>query len=426
MTRPATDNYQTLSVESVGEYLGRVDSVTSLLGEKSGDWSVSEIGDGNLNLVFLVQSPKGSVIAKQALPYLRARGEGWPLPLSRSFFEYEALTREESRAKGMTPMVLHFDRNMALTVMEFLTPHIILRKGLVRGIQYPRLATDLGLFLARTLFRGSDFSMNAADKRADIALFAGNDALCAVTEARVFTEPYFNAELNRWTSPQLDESVAMIRSDSQLKTAIHEMKTVFMSKSQSLLHGDLHSGSVMVTEHDTRVIDPEFAFYGPMGFDVGALLGNYLLAYIAQKGQVKDDDDRIAYSDWILKTVEDTWITFEREFRNLWQTERTGELFPPRVFGDGDADETDRALANFLRDVFEDSIGFAAAKMIRRVIGAAHVEDLESIVDPNRRAECEKKVLSLARNLILNRKTLPGMSDVIALAREIRNGVQPL
>ena len=419
MTESATDNYRTLSVDSVVDYLRSVESVASLLGDNVDDWSVNEIGDGNLNLVFLVQGPNGSVIAKQALPYLRVRGEGWPLPLSRAFFEYEALTREEKRAEGMTPQVLHFDRDMALTVMEFLSPHIILRKGLVRGIQFPRLANDLGLFLARTLFRGSDFSMNAADKRADVALFAGNDGLCAVTEARVFTEPYFDAELNRWTSPQLDEVVAGIRSDSMLKVAVHEMKTLFMSKSQSLLHGDLHSGSVMVTEDDTRVIDPEFAFYGPMGFDVGALLGNYLLAYIAQSGQATGDDDRIAYSNWILKMAEETWTTFENEFRNLWHTERTGELFPSHIFGDDDADATERALTNYLKDVLEDSIGFAAAKMMRRVIGAAHVEDLESIADPDRRAECEKRVLSLARSLILNRKELSGISDVIALTREI-------
>ena len=85
--------------------------------------------------------------------------------------------------------------------MEHLSPHIILRKGLVQGIRYPKLARDLGRFLARTLFRGSDLSLDASVKRADMALFAGNDALCAVTEARVFTEPYYDAELNRWTSP---------------------------------------------------------------------------------------------------------------------------------------------------------------------------------------------------------------------------------
>ena len=50
------------------------------------------------------------------------------------------------------------------------------------------------------------------------------------------------------------------------------------------MHGDLHSGSIMVTEKETYVIDPEFAFYGPMGFDIGALIGNLYLAYFSQSG----------------------------------------------------------------------------------------------------------------------------------------------
>ena len=421
MSDAIADNYRTLTVDTAVDFLRGIADVVHLLGENAEEWTISEIGDGNLNLVFRLQSPQGSLIAKQAVPYLRARGEAWPLPLSRAFFEYEALTREAKRAEGMTPGILHFDHEMALTVMENLSPHIILRKGLVQGIQYPRIANDLGLFLAGTLFRGSDFSMDAAEKRADIALFSGNHALCAVTEARVFTEPYYDAELNRWTSPQLDDVVAGIRADSDLKVGIHEMKTIFMNKPQSLLHGDLHSGSIMVTEDDTRVIDPEFSFYGPMGFDIGALMGNYLIAFLAQPRQATADDDRIEYANWILTTVEDTWTYFMNEFRRLWQTERTGGLYPSSTFGDDDADATEHALSRYLNDVLEDSIGFAAAKMIRRVIGAAHVEDLESIADPDLRAECEKQVLSLARTLLLDREELSGISDVVALARDMRS-----
>ena len=411
----------TLSVDSIAELLSEVNAVVSRLGDNLADWSVSEIGDGNLNLVFLVKSPGGSVIAKQALPYLRARGEAWPLPLSRAYFEFEALTREAHRSGGMTPGVIHFDREMALTVMEFLSPHIILRKGLVQGRQYPKLANDLGLFLARTLFRGSEYSLSASEKRADMALFAGNDALCAVTEARVFTEPYFDAELNRWTQPQLDDAVRRIRSDVELKTAVQEMKTIFMTRTESLLHGDLHSGSVMVTEDDTRVIDPEFAFYGPMGFDVGALLGNYLIAYMAQPGQATDDDDRVAYSNWILATAASTWTTFETEFRRLWREERSGSLFPQELFSSGDPVDERHTIGRVLSNILRDSIGFAGAKMMRRVIGAAHVEDLESIADPDSRANCEKHVLTLARSLLLERDELASMDDVSHLAFNTRN-----
>lgn len=412
------DRYAMLTTESVIEYLRNIDAVVAILGEPRASWTTSEIGDGNLNFVFHVQSEQASVIVKQALPWLRARGENWPLPLSRAYFEYEALVREEQRAPGLTPGLIHFDGDMALTVMEHLSPHIILRKGLVQGIRYPTLARDLGRFLARTLFRGSDLSLDASVKRADMALFAGNDALCAVTEARVFTEPYYDAELNRWTSPQLDDLVAEIRADSMHKAGIHAMKTIFMTKAQSLLHGDLHSGSVMVTEDDTRVIDPEFAFYGPMGFDIGALLANYLIAYLAQPDQAAQDNDRTDYAEWILSTAFETWTEFEEEFKYLWQTERTGTLFPLEVFGNADEVATNRARSDFLADIFRDTVGFAAAKMMRRVIGAAHVEDLESITDSDRRASREKQVIALSRELLRRRADIATMEDVIAAARK--------
>lgn len=66
----------------------------------------------------------------------------------------------------------------------------------------------------------------------------------------------------------------------------------FCERAQALIHGDLHTGSVMVTLESTQVIDPEFAFYAPMGFDVGAFIGNLILAYFAQDGHADDGNDR--------------------------------------------------------------------------------------------------------------------------------------
>ena len=41
-----------------------------------------------------------------------------------------------------------------------------------------------------------------------------------------------------------------------------------------------------------RAIDPEFAFYGPIGFDLGAPFGNLLLSWYSQFGYWTADDDR--------------------------------------------------------------------------------------------------------------------------------------
>ena len=66
---------------------------------------------------------------KQALPYVRLVGESWPLPLKRSFFEYHALTRQARRAPAHVPKIYHFDEGLALIVMDYLSPHIILRRA---------------------------------------------------------------------------------------------------------------------------------------------------------------------------------------------------------------------------------------------------------------------------------------------------------
>lgn len=38
-----------------------------------------EVGDGNINFVYIVEGPAGGVCIKQALPYVRICGESWPL-----------------------------------------------------------------------------------------------------------------------------------------------------------------------------------------------------------------------------------------------------------------------------------------------------------------------------------------------------------
>ncbi|MEX6506802.1 S-methyl-5-thioribose kinase [Jiella sp. M17.18] len=412
--------YRPFDVETVKAHVAGLPAVAERLGEGSAGLSAREVGDGNLNLVFIVEGPAGAVVVKQALPYVRLVGDSWPLPLSRAFFEWNALTRQAAIRPERLPQLFHFDATNALVVMEYLTPHVILRKELIAGKRFESLAGHMGTFLAETLFRTSDLSLETARKKADVALFSNNVALCAITENLVFTDAYFDAPLNRWTRPGLDKAALALRADRAVKIAAQEMLQVFTTKTEALLHGDLHTGSVMVTGDDTRVIDPEFAFYGPMGFDIGAFLANLLLAYFSQEGHEGADGERDEYGEWLLATVEAVWAIFADRFRELWRTERTGILFARSVFEDeGDGLGAEIALARFLDGLFADTAGFAGAKMIRRLVGLAHVEDMESIADETRRAACEARALAMGRELLVNRGRLSDVSAITSLARAI-------
>jgi 5-methylthioribose kinase len=293
-----------------------------------------------------------------------------------------------------------------------------MRRGMIDGVVYPDFAPTMARFCARTLFLTSDLALPADEKKAMIADFAGNTALCKITEDLIFTDPYRIAEGNRWTSPQLDGWAAAIREDAELKVAVSRLKLRFMSSAEALLHGDLHTGSIMVTEAQTRVIDPEFAFVGPMGFDLGAVIANLLINFFSQRGHEDRPGDRDAYRAWVLESVEAFWTGFRREFLSLWRAGANGDAFPPNLFADGAGAERLRAEQEAYMDrLFADTLGFAAAKMIRRVLGLAHNIDLEWIEDPDRRADCEARVLAMARALMLAPQAHRDIASVTADAR---------
>lgn len=416
--------FEALSPESLPVRLGDNPVLKERIGADPGQWTVREVGDGNLNLVFIVTGGKGTAIVKQALPYVRLVGESWPLPLKRSFFEYHALKRQGERDPGMVPEIFHFDAEQAIIVMEFLSPHIILRRALIDGRRLPKIGRDLGLFLARTLFRGSDLSMVTREKKADVALFADNVELCDITENLVFSDPYFEAEMNRHTSPQLDDLVAELRRDRDLKVEAQRMKHLFASKAETLCHGDLHTGSVMVTDDETRVIDPEFAFYGPLSFDVGMLIANVWMSYFSQSGHEDTPGAREEMRLYLLDTVDTIWATFRAEFAQLWRTERKGILYQASLFEDRqDPLAAEQALNAVIEDIFREMLGFAGIEIHRRILGLAHNADFETIADADRRAACESKALKFGRHLAVNRHRIHSLADIRDLAERLQKEI---
>ncbi|HTW29147.1 MAG TPA: hypothetical protein VME92_18620, partial [Acetobacteraceae bacterium] len=90
---------------------------------------------------------------------------------------------------------------------------------------------------------------------------------------------------------------------------------------------------------------------------------------------------------------------------------------PADLFADPDgARRLQQERVAFVDSVWTDTVGFAAMKMIRRILGFAHVLDFESIADPAVRAACETRALGFARRMLLEPEAFPTPAALTAAA----------
>jgi 5-methylthioribose kinase len=425
-----------MSCDELSAYLCSVPSVYALLNEP-GELDIAEVGDGNLNYVYFAsntKTPEKSVVVKQAPPFLRLVGKTWPLTRHRMEREVAALRRFGALCPQHVPRVYHADNERFLMVMQRLSSHRILRQGLMDGIVYPKLAGHLSTYLAHTLFFGSDLYL-APDVKKQAVSAAINSELCKITEDLVFTYPFEDHASNVYSAAFPRAEIERLWKSPALRVAVGEMKWSFMNDAETLLHGDLHTGSIMVNQDETYVIDPEFAFYGPMGFDVGAVLANLLLAYFSRdwhdygagtKTNAKSNaqtnaqaNAEPAYRDWLLEQATQIWNGFANQFAALWREHESRRK--SHFIGDDRGGACAEAFrARFMQRLFAASLGFAGCKMIRRIVGMAKVADVTSIADEALRATVEVRALRCAERLLVERHSIASIDDVITLARDIQ------
>ncbi|UYZ14237.1 S-methyl-5-thioribose kinase [Brevibacillus sp. WF146] len=396
--------YRALSEQEAVQYVKQLPDLFAAEAELTS----REIGDGNLNLVFHIreEATGKSVVVKQALPYARVVGESWPLTLDRARIESEALRIQHKYVPDLVPEVYHFDEELALTVMEDVSDHVIMRKGLIAGNRYPLFAKQIGRFLAHTLFYTSDLGAHPYDKKALVGRFI-NPELCKITEDLVFTDPYEDAPTNSF-NPLIRREVEAIWNNKPLKLEIAKLKYDFLTRAEALVHGDLHTGSIFISPTSIKVIDPEFAYYGPIGFDIGAVIANLLLNYAGQHGLQPDTGKREAYREYLLATVEDVWNEFVSQFVQLWHKQAKER-----------SAHTEGFWQSYVQRLIRDAAGFAGCKILRRVIGLAGVADLNSIADDQTRAEAERLALAIGQALILERNGVEVSTDITDIVRTV-------
>ena len=365
-------------------YLRQRPEITRLF-EQGTTFRIEEIGDGNLNTVYRVSDAtqhERSIVLKHAPPYIKILGPDYPLSTERLTFEARALELYNRLANETVPAQYDFDPEAAVIAMEDLRDAQVLRDDLITGTVDTAIAEQVGQFMGIAHSRTHIHNVDSATVQHYKQQFA-NTTMQSITADYVFTFPFTEHETNFWT-PGLEPEVQRLKADTDFLAQVEHLKQVFLTAQQGVTHGDLHTGSVLVQDNTAKVIDAEFAFYGPVAFDLGLFWANYLLAHFAHQ-----DDPHVQSA---LKTaIKQTWQTYTTEF-----------------------EMTDTELkAQTLENIFHEAIGFTGLEILRRLIGAAHVKDIENILDIPQKLRAENAALQLGTTLVKQHRYFSDIAVII-------------
>jgi 5-methylthioribose kinase len=215
----------------------------------------------------------------------------------------------------------------------------------------------------------------------------------------IYTEPYNDAKGRNIVTPENLEFVKKeLYGDKALHLEIAKLKFDFMNNAQALLHGDLHTGSIFVKPDSTIIFDPEFAFYGPMGYDIGNVVANLFFAW--DNG---DAAGNTSFCEWTLRTAEEVIDLFKSKFIVEYRKKVTDLMARTEGFAE-----------YYLDTIIADTAAGAGTELVRRTVGMAQVKDVTTIADRKKRVRAERINILCAKDLVMNRTKFKTGKDFTA------------
>jgi len=390
------DKYFLMTAEDVPSYI-----ITKLkffedelkAGEKL---SCEEFGDGDVNYIFRVKAGNKSLIVKQAGEVTRL-DKTWHLSVERGRIEADYFIDQENLNPGAAPKLYYYDPVMRVIVEEDLSDYEVLRTAFLKRKRFPRLAGLMSDYMVNALLPTSDVVMDHIEKKQKQKHYI-NPQMCDIFEKLNYMEPFNDYYKRNRVMEQNKEFVEReYYSDKKLNLEAAKLKFNFMTIAQALIHADLHTSAVFVNESGIKVFDAEFAFYGPIGHDLGNFTAHLFYAW-ANADALGDRE----YAQYILDTVRDfinLFIAkFKAEFKRL--------VTEPMAKADG-------FFEWYLDGILDQAAGTCGIEGSRRTIGLSHIADLETIKDEERRARAERLMLRLSKYFILNRANIRTGEDYL-------------
>lgn len=356
-----------------------------------------EIGDGNVNYIYRLYNEDQSMIIKFSDDHVRSNANR-KLSSSRNKIEYNILKKQGELSGGLVPKLYGFSEEKKLIAMEDLTGYKVLRIALEKKMIFPNFGNSMAKFLYDTLFKTTDLVSDSKTKKNAVSELVNYD-MCEISERLVFTEPYLNQQgLNSFAEENRRYVEENIYNNKKLHSEVAKLKLNFMTSSESMIHGDLHSGSIFINDEGIKVFDPEFAFYGPMGYDIGNIVASLLIT--AMIDDFENHNKVSDFSKWLKKSV----IEIIEGFINIYNEDYEKNVMTPMF-------NNDEFKSFYLSKILCETAGYAGTEILRRTIGVAKVLDIDRVKTEPDYNVIEKRLIDIALELITNRNNLTSLED---------------
>ena len=242
-----------------------------LIGE--GDLGKDVEGDGYCNYVFRVADGTHSYIIKQSTDRLKRRGR--PMTPTRNRYEYEIMELRSKIVPQYVPALYHGDFENNIFIMEDVSNLKLVRYEMNKNHRFPVIARQGAQYLAATHFYTSEFYLSSEEYRNLLSHFM-NAELRSVMENSIFLGIFGSDKFDPACGPEYAEYCRSIFNDPDITFQRYKLRHLFMSKSETLIHGDFHTSNMFADDDHLKVIDMEYTFGAPFSYDLGFILANIM------------------------------------------------------------------------------------------------------------------------------------------------------
>ena len=316
----------TLTKENITAYLKEkmpcLDFSKPLIISAIGEGSLEDDGDGYINFVYRVSDGKMKLILKQARKDGRVANLH-DMSLDRAALEYDYMKLARVIVPEYMPELYFYDAENLVFAVEDVSHLKIARFQLNKSVMFPKMAGQIAEYLAKIHFYTSDYYLDTETFRKLQVRFM-NSKMRAVFDDMAFgnRDVDGSGRMGFELDPDYADYIRDLVFDPKVVLERYKLRDLFMRKAEVLLHGDFHTSNVFVDQEDLKVIDMEYAFFGPAAYDLG-YQESHLLSQVTCGAfrPFPSEEERWTFVSYALATMQHLFEEYCRVFFACWDAD---------------------------------------------------------------------------------------------------------